>query len=442
MRRVAAALAACLLASATARADQGSIQLAVGGALESATNPLFVTIPVGSPGFFNLYQVGGTAVVTGGLAGLLGVRGTDGTNLTPVMDAVTRAAFFKLTDGTNTAPTMDVAARAGFQKITDGTNTGAVKAASTAAAAADPSFVVGLSPNSPVPAGPNRMGKVGIDHTTHGTTNAEQQVAGAALAGKFGIDQTTPGTTNGVVDSQLETDLGPPGATACATDTGSCSNNALMQRIAQRLTTINSTLGTPMQTTGGTIGLVAGTAKVGIFTTDQTTPGTTDLVHAAQNGTWTVQPGNTANTTAWKVDGSAVTQPVSIATAPVLVAGSAIIGKVGIDQTTPGTTNGTSPVAAATGGYSYLHIAAGTATTVVKASAGTLHTIVFNSAATATNTTTICDNATSCSSGTIAIPAVVSVTAPETTIYDLAFANGLTIVTATANGGDMTVTYK
>lgn len=33
------------------------------------------------------------------------------------------------------------------------------------------------------------------------------------------------------------------------------------------------------------------------------------------------------------------TQPVSIATAPVLVAGSAIVGKVGIDQTTPGTTN-------------------------------------------------------------------------------------------------------
>lgn len=33
----------------------------------------------------------------------------------------------------------------------------------------------------------------------------------------------------------------------------------------------------------------------------------------AQQGTWTVQPGNTANTTAWKVDGSAVTQPVSIA---------------------------------------------------------------------------------------------------------------------------------
>lgn len=34
-------------------------------------------------------------------------------------------------------------------------------------------------------------------------------------------------------------------------------------------------------------------------------------VSAAQSGTWTVQPGNTANTTAWKVDGSAVTQPIS-----------------------------------------------------------------------------------------------------------------------------------
>ncbi len=35
-----------------------------------------------------------------------------------------------------------------------------------------------------------------------------------------------------------------------------------------------------------------------------------NLVSALQAGTWTVQPGNTANTTAWKVDGSAVTQPV------------------------------------------------------------------------------------------------------------------------------------
>jgi hypothetical protein len=34
-------------------------------------------------------------------------------------------------------------------------------------------------------------------------------------------------------------------------------------------------------------------------------------VAVTQSGTWTMQPGNTANTTAWKVDGSAVTQPIS-----------------------------------------------------------------------------------------------------------------------------------
>jgi hypothetical protein len=38
-----------------------------------------------------------------------------------------------------------------------------VKAASTAAAAADPSFVVALSPNSPVPAGSNLIGAVNED---------------------------------------------------------------------------------------------------------------------------------------------------------------------------------------------------------------------------------------------------------------------------------------
>lgn len=37
----------------------------------------------------------------------------------------------------------------------------------------------------------------------------------------------------------------------------------------------------------------------------------TGTVAATQSGTWTVQPGNTANTIAWKVDGSAVTQPVN-----------------------------------------------------------------------------------------------------------------------------------
>lgn len=56
-----------------------------------------------------------------------------------------------------------------------------------------------------------------------------------------------------------------------------------------------------MTLTGGTVGLVAGTAIVGKVGIDQTTPGTTNGVQ--------------------------------------LTAGTAIAGKVGIDQTTPGTTN-------------------------------------------------------------------------------------------------------
>lgn len=73
--------------------------------------------------------------------------------------------------------------------------------------------------------------------------------------------------------------------------------------------------------------LVTGSALIGKVGIDQTTDGTTNKVYVGniphvivdtapttavtQSGTWTVQPGNTANSTAWKVDGSAVTQPVS-----------------------------------------------------------------------------------------------------------------------------------
>jgi hypothetical protein len=47
-------------------------------------------------------------------------------------------------------PTGDAVSRAIFEKITDGTNTAAVKAASTAAVATDPALVVAVSPNNTV----------------------------------------------------------------------------------------------------------------------------------------------------------------------------------------------------------------------------------------------------------------------------------------------------
>lgn len=66
----------------------------------------------------------------------------------------------KLTDGTNTAPTMDSTARPGFQKITDGTTVVDVKPGNTAAAAADKALVVALSPTSSIGTGTNIIGGV------------------------------------------------------------------------------------------------------------------------------------------------------------------------------------------------------------------------------------------------------------------------------------------
>lgn len=80
-----------------------------------------------------------------------------------------------------------------------------------------------------------------VNLTADGSGNLNVNVA--ASAGGLALD-TSVGTTN--------TDLGPPGATVCATDTGSCSLNALMQRIAARLTTVNGTLGGTLATAGPT----------------------------------------------------------------------------------------------------------------------------------------------------------------------------------------------
>jgi hypothetical protein len=104
-----------------------------------------------------------------------------------------------------------------------------IKAASTAAVATDPSVVVQNSPNDPV--------------------------------------------------------MGAPGATACATDTGSCSFNALFQRIAQRLTSVITALGSPFQA-GGSIGNTsfgAATSPVGTNPSSTLTlPSTTTAYSAGQ----------------------------------------------------------------------------------------------------------------------------------------------------------------
>jgi hypothetical protein len=117
--------------------------------------------------------------------------------------------------------------------------------------------------------------------------------------------------------------LGTLTETAPASDTASSGLNGRLQRIAQRLTSLIALLPTALGAGGGlkvdgsgtalpvsgTVG-VSGTVPVsGTFW--QATQPVSGSVAATQVGTWTVQPGNTANTTAWKVDGSGVTQPIS-----------------------------------------------------------------------------------------------------------------------------------
>jgi hypothetical protein len=91
-----------------------------------------------------------------------------------------------------------------------------------------------------------------------------------------------------------------------------------------------------------------------------------------ESGTWTVQPGNTANTTAWKVDGSAVTQPVSLAAG--LAAGTAKIG-ITYPYTGCGTTNFESGTPA---GYAAL---AAATTTVTSTTTCVLTFVVTNTGA-------------------------------------------------------------
>jgi len=70
---------------------------------------------------------------------------------------------------------------------------------------------------------------------------------------------------------------------------------------------------------GGT----AGTPATGVVTVQGIAGGTTvpvsGTVSATQSGTWTVQPGNTANTTAWLVTGTGGTFPVTQSTSPWVV---------------------------------------------------------------------------------------------------------------------------
>jgi hypothetical protein len=91
---------------------------------------------------------------------------TNGTQFMPTMDAAARRGYMTHTDGTNSMPTGDAVARGIYHRITDGVTQVAVKAASTAAVAADPALVVALSPNN------NTAALAWFEKITDGTNTA------------------------------------------------------------------------------------------------------------------------------------------------------------------------------------------------------------------------------------------------------------------------------
>lgn len=64
---------------------------------------------------------------------------------------------------------------------------------------------------------------------------------------------------------------------------------------------------------------------------------TDSSIAATQSGTWTVQPGNTANTTAWKVDASSVAVPVTDNSGSLTVDGTVAFSNTTIAVTNAGT---------------------------------------------------------------------------------------------------------
>lgn len=136
-----------------------------------------------------------------------------------------------------------------------------------------------------------------------------QTVTGAG--GTFPVTGASGSFASGSIASGAMVDLGAI-ADAASTAGGTGSVNAKLRLMTTQLGTLNTTLGTPFQA-GGSIGNTTfAVTQATAASLNATVVGTgTFATQAAQTGTWTVQPGNTANTTAWLVTGTGGTFPAT-----------------------------------------------------------------------------------------------------------------------------------
>ena len=157
------------------------------------------------------------------------------------------------------------------------------------------------------------------------------------------IDQTTPGTTNGVTVNGTVTLL--PANVTSLTPPTAAAIGAAVPTAAAIATAVAAAMNGETQPVSGTVSITG--SQVTALTPPTAAAIGAAVPTAAAIGAAVAAPTAAAigaavaapTAAAIAAAQAATTQPVSIATAPVLVAGTAVIGKVGIDQTTPGTTN-------------------------------------------------------------------------------------------------------
>jgi hypothetical protein len=144
---------------------------------------------------------------------------------------------------------------------------------------------------------------------TPGTTSITP-VGGTYRSVRDSVDDNDGGALAMTAKRALYTTLETPNGDSAMDETNDAVRVNLVTPTALPVTDNGGSL-----TVDGTVTANAGTGpwpvtdNGGSLTVDN---GGTFAVQAAQSGTWTVQPGNTANTTAWKVDNSAVTQPANV----------------------------------------------------------------------------------------------------------------------------------
>lgn len=166
----------------------------------------------------------------------------------------------------------------------------------------------------------NADGSINVDAVIGGEVAIEVSAAdGDNIAISDGVDTMAVNADGSInvlgplTNTQLRASAVPVSATSLPLPTGAATSANQATEIAS-LSSIDSKLTSPLTVTGPLTDTQLRASPVPVSLTSTTITGT---VAATQSGIWTVQPGNTANTVAWKVDGSAVTQPISAASLPL-----------------------------------------------------------------------------------------------------------------------------